>query len=143
MKPETAAAAPMDAETAALIAQGAALDAETAPPPVDANGQPVAERAPTDFNSEAAMLISTLVLIAGPFFPSVPKVWTKDKQAAVAAAAAPVMEKHGFTIKQRPELREAVDCGSPLGNSEAAGLASLPLLSGYPHQTHFRLPRTS
>ncbi|MBL9170912.1 MAG: alpha/beta fold hydrolase [Verrucomicrobiales bacterium] len=37
--------------------------------------------------------------------------------------------EHGFTIKQRPELREAVDCGSPLGNSEAAGLASLPLLS--------------
>lgn len=98
MKPETAAAAPLDAETAALIAQGAALDAETAPPAIDANGQPVTPPAPTDFPGEAAMLISTLVLIAGPFFPSVPKVWTKDKQAAVAAAAAPVMEKHGFTL---------------------------------------------
>jgi len=92
------AAAPLDAETAALIAQGAAIDAETAPPPVDDKGQPIAPPAPVDFPGEAAMLISTLVLIAGPFFPSVPKVWTKDKQAAVAAAAAPVMEKHGFTL---------------------------------------------
>jgi hypothetical protein len=28
----------------------------------------------------------------------VPKVWTAEKQAAVAAAAAPVMEKYGFTL---------------------------------------------
>ncbi len=93
LKTEAGAAS---AEDAALIAEGAALDSEAAPAAVDpATGQPVV---PTDFPGEAAMLISTLVLIAGPFFPSVPKVWTKDKQAAVAAAAAPVMEKHGFTL---------------------------------------------
>lgn len=94
----TETAAPLDAATAALIAQGAALDAETAPPPVNDKGQPIAPPAPIDFNGEAEMLISTLVLIAGPFFPSVPKVWTDAKQKAVAAAAAPVMEKHGFTV---------------------------------------------
>lgn len=98
LKTAPAPAAALDAEAAALIAQGAALDAEAAPPQVDANGQPVTPPAPVDFDAEAAMLLSTLVLIAAPFFPSVPKVWTKDKQAAVASAAAPVMAKHGFTL---------------------------------------------
>lgn len=88
-------AATLSAEDAALIAQGAALDAGAEPPPVDAKGQPVA---PTDYGSEAAMLLKALVGIAAPFFPSVPKIWTDDKQAAVAAAAAPVMEKYGFTL---------------------------------------------
>lgn len=94
--PTAAPAAQLDAEAAALIAQGAALDAEAAPPPIDpATGQPPAV---TDFAGEAAMLVSTLVLIAGPFFPSVPRIWTKEKQSAVAAAAAPVMAKYGFTL---------------------------------------------
>ena len=74
------------------------LAAEAAPPGADDQGHPITPPAPVDFNAEAAMLLSTLVLIAGPFFPSVPKVWTKDKQAAVAAAAAPVMVKYGFTL---------------------------------------------
>jgi hypothetical protein len=89
-------AAGLSAEDAALIAQGAALDAEAAPPPIDAaTGQPIA---PTDYGTEAAMLLSTLVLIAAPFFPSIPRIWTDAKQKAVAAATAPVMEKYGFTL---------------------------------------------
>ncbi len=94
---EVKAEAPASADDAALIGRMASLDAQATPeqPQVDAAGQPVA---PMDFPGEAKMLISTLVLIAGPFFPSVPKVWTAEKQAAVAAAAAPVMEKYGFTL---------------------------------------------
>lgn len=92
--PESPAAG-LTADDAALIAQGAALDAEAAPQPIDAQGAPIA---PTDYGTEAAMLVSTLVLIAGPFFPSIPKIWTDAKQKAVAAAAAPVLEKYGFTM---------------------------------------------
>jgi hypothetical protein len=89
-------AAGLTAEDAALIAQGAALDVESTPPPVDAaTGQPIV---PTDYGTEAAMLISTLVLVAAPFFPSIPKIWAQPKQQAVAAALAPVMEKYGFTL---------------------------------------------
>lgn len=90
------AAADLSAEDAALIAQGAALDAEASPPPVDpATGAPVA---PVDFASEAAMLVSTVVLIAAPFYPSVKRIWTPEKQTAVASALAPVMEKYGFSM---------------------------------------------
>lgn len=95
LTPEPTAAG-LSAEDAALIAQGAALDAEAAPQPIDAaTGQPIA---PTDYGTEAAMLLSTLVLIAAPFFPSIPRIWTDAKRKAVAAAAAPVMEKYGFTL---------------------------------------------
>lgn len=94
--PETLDAAALDAEAAALIAQGAALDAEATPPPIDpATGAPAA---PTDYPGEAKMLLAALVGIAAPFYPSVPKIWTEEKVAAVAAAAAPVMEKYGFTL---------------------------------------------
>ena len=92
--PESPAAG-LTADDAALIAQGAAIDAEAAPQPIDAQGAPIA---PTDYGTEAAMLVSTLVLIAAPFFPSIPKIWTDAKQKAVAAAAAPVLEKYGFTL---------------------------------------------
>lgn len=92
--PTEHAAADMAAD-AALIAQGAALDADAAPPPVDATGAPVA---PTDYRAEASMLLSALVGMAAPFYPSVPVIWTPEKQTAVATAAAPVMEKYGFTL---------------------------------------------
>jgi hypothetical protein len=89
-------AAGLSADDAALIAQGGALDAEAAPPLIDAaTGQPIA---PTDYGTEAAMLVSTLVLIAAPFYPSIKKIWTKEKQTAVAAALAPVMEEEGFSL---------------------------------------------
>lgn len=92
---EAAPAANLSAEDAALIGQGAALDGAALPPPVDAAGNAVA---PVDYGSEASMLLKALVGIAAPFYPSVPRIWTPDKQSAVAAAAAPVMEKYGFTL---------------------------------------------
>ncbi len=91
----TAEAAPLPPEFAALAAQGAELDAEQAPPQTDTAGNIIQ---PTDYNAEAAMLIKALVGIAAPFFPSVARIWTDAKQSAVAAAAAPVMAKHGFTL---------------------------------------------
>jgi len=91
----TATAAP-DAETAALLAKAAELDQAGTPPPIDpATGQPAV---PTDYQDEAAMLLNLAVTMAGQLWPCVPTIWTADKQTAVAAAAAPVMEKYGFTL---------------------------------------------
>lgn len=109
----TEQAAPLPPEFAALAAEAAELDAASAPPPTDAQGQPVA---PVDYAAESAMLLRALVGIAAPFFPSVAKIWTDDKQRAVAAAAAPVMEKYGFTLGDfmagwREEITLAVVAG--------------------------------
>ncbi len=91
----TATAAP-DAEAAALLAKAAELDAAGTPPPIDpATGQPPV---PVDYAGEAEMLLNLGVTMAGQFWPCVPTIWTADKQKAVAAAAAPVMEKYGFTL---------------------------------------------
>lgn len=92
----TATAQPIDADAAALLAKAAELDAAGTPPPIDpATGQPPV---PVDYQGEAAMLLNLGVTMAGQFWPCVPAIWTKDKQTAVAAAAAPVMEKYGFTL---------------------------------------------
>lgn len=93
----TATAAPAaDPQAAALLGAAAALDQQAAPPEIDpATGQPPA---PVDYAGEAGMLIGFAVTTAATFWPSVKEVWTDANQKAVAAAAAPVMEKYGFTL---------------------------------------------
>lgn len=93
----TATATPAaDPQAAALLGAAAALDQQAAPPEIDpATGQPPS---PVDYAGEAAMLIGFAVTTAGTFWPSVKEVWTDANQKAVAAAAAPVMEKYGFTL---------------------------------------------
>lgn len=83
----TATATPAaDPQAAALLGAAAALDQQAAPP------------APVDYAGEAGMLIGFAVTTAATFWPSVKEVWTEANQKAVAAAAAPVMEKYGFTL---------------------------------------------
>lgn len=85
-----------DPQAAALLGAAAALDQQAAPPEIDpATGQPPA---PVDYAGEAGMLIGFAVTTAATFWPSVKEVWTDANQKAVAAAAAPVMEKYGFTL---------------------------------------------
>jgi hypothetical protein len=93
----TATATPAaDPQAAALLGAAAALDQQAAPPEIDpATGQPPA---PVDYAGEAGMLIGFAVTTAATFWPSVKEVWTDANQKAVAAAAAPVMEKYGFTL---------------------------------------------
>ena len=93
----TATATPAaDPQAAALLGAAAALDQQAAPPEIDpATGQPPA---PVDYAGEAGMLIGFAVTTAATFWPSVREVWTDANQKAVAAAAAPVMEKYGFTL---------------------------------------------
>jgi len=93
----TATATPAaDPQAAALLGAAAALDQQAAPPEIDpATGQPPD---PVDYAGEAGMLIGFAVTTAATFWPSVKEVWTDANQKAVAAAAAPVMEKYGFTL---------------------------------------------
>lgn len=83
---------PLEGEFARLQADAAGLDAEGT---VERDGE---QPAGADFGNEAKMLIAFIVGLAAPFYPCVPKVWTAEKQEAVAAAAAPVLEKYGFDM---------------------------------------------
>jgi hypothetical protein len=83
---------PLEGEFARLQGEAAGLDAEGQ---VERDGE---QPAGADFAGEAKMLVAFLVGVAAPFYPCVKKIWTDEKQAAVAVAAAPVMEKYGFDM---------------------------------------------
>lgn len=88
-------------ELRALAAEGAALDAETqpAPPPeLDASGQPIQPPAPIDYAADARGLVDITAETLGAFYPSTAAVLTADKRDRIAAAAAPVLEKYGFSL---------------------------------------------
>ncbi len=88
------AAKPADPEIAALIAQGAALDAAAAPAPVDPAGNPVA---PVDYRNEAAELVDLVCSSAEAIFVDTGLQFSEPTRAKLAAAWAPVMEKYGLT----------------------------------------------
>lgn len=86
---------------AALLAEAMQLDAEDAPlppPELDAAGNIKPPAAPIDYHREARMMLDTAAAVAGPFVPCIPRIWTDDKRAAVAAALGPVLKKYGFTL---------------------------------------------
>lgn len=100
-----------------LIAEAAALDAETvapaAPPPDAAPPAPA-----VDPTAEAADLIRFAVSLFVPLYPSLERVYSEQAQARLAAAAGPVMAKYGWTMgglfeKWGPEINLAI-VGIPL-----------------------------
>lgn len=82
-----------------LAGQAAALDAEIAAaslPPPDPSAQPAA--VPVDTLSEARDLILFAVALFTPLYPSIPAVYTMDRQEKLAKVSAPLMEKYGITM---------------------------------------------
>lgn len=93
VNPEGVAVA-IDAETAALIAQGQAIDAGSAPPPVDEQGQPIQ---PPNFAEEAAQLVGLVCSTCEAIFVETGLKFSAETRARVAAGWAPVMEKYDLT----------------------------------------------
>lgn len=121
-------------ELRALAAEAAALDAETQPPPppeLDANGQPIAPAPAIDYATDARGLVDIAAETLGAFYPSTAAVLTADKRDRIAAAAAPVLEKYGFSLgaflgRFGPEIGLAFALGQvaiPLANAIRADRA--------------------
>lgn len=86
-------------ELAALQAQAAALEAETAPPAAPGEpGEGAALPAPVDYLADARGLVNIAAESLAAFYPSTAAVLTDEKRERIAAAAAPVMEKYGFNL---------------------------------------------
>ena len=93
----TVEAAP-DAEAAALIAAGAALDAEAAPAPVDPQtGPPIAPPAPVNYLDEATVLVDLICGAAEAIFADSGLQFSPPTRAKLAAGWSPVMEKYEAT----------------------------------------------
>lgn len=86
----------MSAELESLTAEAAAVDEQIAPPieqPEAAQPQPAA----ANEQAEIAGLITIMAGLFAPVFPSLQKIYTKETVDSIAAAAVPVMAKHGWT----------------------------------------------
>jgi len=86
---------PLPADLAGLHAEASALDAEAAPPPVDAQGQIIA---PVDYTEDAKGLLDIIANSMEAFWPSTAEVLTAEKRAKIAAPLAKVMEKHDWSL---------------------------------------------
>lgn len=86
----------MSTELDALQAEAAAVDAEITPPTVQLAGVPDQQLAANE-QAEVAGLITILAGLFAPVFPSLNKIYTKETVDSIAAAAVPVMAKHGWT----------------------------------------------
>ncbi len=86
------------AESLAAI-QGQVLDAE---PVEDAQGGgvsgTVAIRVSLDALQQAAEIVRFATTLFFPLYPSLERVYTEEKQARLAAAAAPLMEKYDLSM---------------------------------------------
>lgn len=123
-----AAASPASDLAAALIAEGEAHDAETAPPPLDAAGQPIAPTPTIDYNEEAQTLLGLVIGIACQFYPQIEPVWTPARIAGIAAKLGPVMQKYGWSMADlgpyKEEIALAVALVPPLLMTRAIVIAS-------------------
>lgn len=79
-----------------LAAESEIIDAENAPQEIEPPGEP-APPAPSS-EDEARDVIGFAVALFVPIYPSLGKVYTPEKQARLAAVAAPLMEKYGITM---------------------------------------------
>lgn len=82
-----------------LQAEAAAIDAETAPTlpaPAETGAQEAAAPACNSI-TEAHALITTVVAIATPAFPWLPKLYTEEQISTLAGAWGPVMDHYGIT----------------------------------------------
>ena len=108
-----------DALRAAQEADAAARVIDQAAPAASQSPSPGSTAAPgdaglaagPDYRQEAAELLRFVLALVVPYCRSLGEVWTRDAQTEFCAAAAPVMEKYGFTLgalKALPEIRLAL-----------------------------------
>lgn len=90
---EEVEAASASAEQAADLAALQAM-AGAEPVPVDPNAPP--PPAPVDLAGELAGLVTMVVGILGPAFPSLTRIYTEQTIATAAGAVAAVCNKHGW-----------------------------------------------
>ena len=99
-------------ELAQLENQAAAIDA-TASAAADPGQVPEKDVTPPDVAAEVAALVKTVADLLTPAFPSLGLIYTPETCDRLGAAAAPVMEKYGWTVgevfgKWGPEIGLAV-----------------------------------
>lgn len=86
----------MSAELDALQGEAAAVDELIAPQVVE----PQQDAQPPQAANEAAEIVGLLTIASGlfaPVFPSLQKIYTQETMQQIAAAAVPVMNKHGWS----------------------------------------------
>lgn len=88
----------ISSEFAAIAAEAAQIEAETAPPVTDEQGETQAEEVtPLDYNQESRDLLDFSLAALAPLYPCLEKVYTPDKVEKLAGAMARVMEKYQFS----------------------------------------------
>lgn len=105
----------MSDELKALAGQAAVIDSELAeaiaPPPA-----PGAAVAVVDPANEAKELIAFAVELFTPIYPVIAGIYTPERQARLAAATVPLLDKYGFSLggffeKWGPEIGFAIVAG--------------------------------
>jgi hypothetical protein len=144
---KTAALSP---ELAALAAEGAALEAATAPAPapeIGSDGQPVPPPDPVDYMGDARGIIDIAAESLAAFYPSTAPILNDEKRNKIAAAAAPVMEKYGLSVggflaKFGPEIglcfalaQVAIPLANAIRADRAAAAAEARREAGKPEPT--------
>ena len=98
----------MTLNTAHLAPELEALDAEAAGvsgDPTQPGAAPAAPPAPRDWNAEADDLVTFAKELLTGTWPALESIWTADKCARLARAAAPVMAKYEFDLgRWGPEI---------------------------------------
>lgn len=108
----------MSAETLMAIAAEDAADVPAAPPAAPGEAMAAAAPAGVDIAAEIGGIVSMLVKVLEPAFPSLPGIYTPEVTAAASGAVAALCQKHGW-------LREGI--GGKYGEELAVALIVGPL----------------
>ncbi len=108
----------MTLNTAHLAGELDALDAEAATvagDPTQPGSAPAAPEPPRDWTAEAVDLVTFAKELLVGTWPRLAEIWTAEKCASLARAAAPVMERYDFNLgRWAPEIMLAA-VALPLG----------------------------